>query len=173
MDEKTEWSLRAVAVLAFAAFVAAVDLYVLATYAEISETLADGIQPSDLAALEPRFFASFVASATVAGGLVGGPAWWVVVEQWDRSSVTRRGALAGGLTGAGAVPVAMLGLVALGPWIGLGPADLIGAILAGLIGIVVVGWATIPVGAIAGYLFALRRGDGVTPVWRTLRRRLG
>lgn len=148
MREETRWSLTAAAVFAVAGVVASIGLYALRIGGLI-----------------------FFVLAPVAGGVVGYPAWLLVVERREGWSVTRRGAVAGGLAGILAVPmtVGFFGALHAGPHIATPFLGLWG----GFIGLIVVGWITVPAGAIAGYLLALRRGEGVTPVWRLVARGLG
>lgn len=148
MREETRWSLTAAAVLAVAGFVAWIGLFFLGIVWQIH----------------------FVP-ATVAGGVVGYPAWLLVVERRVGWSVTRRGAFAGGLAGVLAVPVGggFLGALGLGPH----PGTVLAGLWFGFLGLIFVGWITVPTGIVAGYLLALRRGEGVTPVWRLVARPFG
>lgn len=174
MREETYWSVRACGALALTAFLVAALWYVLGTYSGSTETLADGLGPEDLAVFSLREGAAFVGGATVGGGLIGGPAWRILVEGWDRWSITRRGALAGGLTGCFAVPFTAAILFAATDTNGF-PLweDLLAGLFVGLFGILFAGWVTVPAGAIAGYLLALARDDDAEPVWRTVGRRIG
>lgn len=174
MDESRRWSLRAAFGFGLAAFGVAFAWVVLGSYTSSRETLRDGVTAADLAVLSSSQALAFVGAATVAGALVGGPAWALLVERWDRWSITRRGALAGAWTGCLAVPVSM-GLLSVADATTAASAlenVLVGLVL-GLVGVVVVGWTTIPAGAATGYILALWRADDAKPVWGGLVERMG
>lgn len=172
MRENVAWSLRAGAGLAVAAFVIGVYWVLYDRYRELGDLLADGVQLADFGDHAVWSSALLLGLGTATAVAVGSLLWWVIVEQWDRSSITRRGSLAGGLTGA-LVPYLVTAMLVTysGLGSGLEPRDAIIILLVGLIGLFVVGWISVPAGTMLGYLFALRRGDGVTPIWRSLRRR--
>lgn len=174
MDESHRWSLRAAFGFALILFGVAFAWAVVSLYVTSTETLRDGLNAADLAVFEPVLIGAVGGVAAVGGALVGGPAWAVVVERWDRWSITRRGALAGACTGFFAVPVAAA-LVAPAfeaPADPTVPEAVVGGFVIGLIGLVVVGWTTIPAGAATGYALALWRADDATPVWSGLFERL-
>lgn len=174
MRASRRWSLRAAGGLGLTAFGVAFAWAVVILYADGGESLRDGVTAGDLAVLDPVAILGFGGVAAVAGALVGGFAWAVVVERWDRWSVTRRGALAGACTGFLAVPVAVAAIAPLfdAPGDPTTLESVGGGLVFGLLGLLLVGWTTVPAGAATGYVLALWRADDATPVWWRLAERV-
>lgn len=158
MDESRRWTLLATVTCATVAGGGTFAWELLGTYLGSAETLRDGVTTADVAVLSPVKLFTMAGTGAIAGALVGGPSWAVLVEYWTRSSVTRRGTIAGAVAAALVIPV----------WLGLfstvqrsGEVVQVDALLVvSLLALLVGGWATVPIGAVVGYLLArLRRGD--------------
>lgn len=173
MRDDVAWSLRAGAGLSVAAFVIGAYWLLYQEHREIAELLSDGVQSADFA--DPALAGSAVLLALGTGttAIVGTLTWWAIVERLDGSSITRRGAIAGGITGALVVYLVTATIMTIpGGGSRIGPSNVGFRLLVGLLGLVVLGWASIPAGTVLGYLLALHRGEDVTPIWRVLAERV-
>jgi hypothetical protein len=106
----------------------------------------------------------FAGTAGVVGGLVGRAMWRLIVESSDRWTLPIRGALAGGFTGWLSIPPTAMVWVATEQFSSVNDVFELftslnavlefgmGFVLFGIVGTIFVGWATIPTGALTGYV---------------------
>lgn len=154
------WAGRAALAFGISAGVLTLTWYVVGTYTSSVETLRDGVSSADLAMFSVVDAVGLAAIAVAAATLVGALTWYLLVERLDRWSVRHRGAISGAVTGWLAVPVAAacLRITVATPgqsWLLLAASGFAIGLLAGS---VLVGWATIPVGALVGYELGRWRG---------------
>jgi|AntDeeMetageno50_2_1112565.scaffolds.fasta_scaffold14306_1 hypothetical protein len=113
-----------------------------------------------------------VITVSVAGGLIGRAMWWVFVDSLDKWSIPVRGVVAGAFTGWLSIFPAATILINLSQYSSLsefvGSFSSLNALLEfafgivvfGLLGTVFVGWITIPIAAIVGYVVGRNQQGG-------------
>lgn len=102
----------------------------------------------------------FLAGTAVSGGLIGGLVWFIIVEQMGRFSVRIRGAVSGVVTAAlSSVPILFWGfLLTYGSRSSVSEM-VIASFAFALLGLVYIGWLTLPIGAVTGYILgSIRSG---------------
>lgn len=172
MDDRRRWTGAAALAFALVGFELAFLGYVVGTYTTSLESLRDGLTRADFAVFSLRDAALAMGACAIAGALVGAAAWYLVVERVDRWSTRRRGAVAGGLTGWLALPVAMVPLFAASSDLGMAAVVAVAALWGLIVAAGFVGWATVPVCALVGYALGRRRA-GETPLLPVVRERIG
>jgi hypothetical protein len=147
MEAETRWTLRAAGGFAAAAAIAWLGI------------AAVGVIEDGLRELPASRLILYALIAMAIASTVGGLLWVAIVERSDRWSTVRRGATVGGLTGWLSLPLTLFCYLVFDP---IGQRSVLETFLfslvaGGVIGAILIGWATVPVGVATGYWLARRR----------------